>query len=103
MRQVLIEDARRRKREKRQMPTEAEWLALGGARGNPPSPLELDPVIEKLREIDPRAATVVDLRFVLGRSLEEIADILSITARAARCDWEYARRWLQQELGGPSR
>ena len=102
MRQVLIEDARRRNREKRRMPPEAEWLALGGASRNPASLLELNPVMEKLREIDPRAATVVDLRFVLGCSLEETADILGITARAARCDWEYARRWLQQELGGPS-
>src|SRR6476659_3089516 len=68
MRQVLIEDARRRKAEKREAPVAADWLARGGAGENPASLLRLDPVIDKLREIDPRAATVVDLRFVLGSS-----------------------------------
>jgi RNA polymerase sigma factor (TIGR02999 family) len=99
MRQVLIEDARRRNAEKRQTPAEADWLARGGAGRNPASLLQLDPVMEKLREIDPRAATVVDLRFLLDCTLEETADVLGITVRAVRCDWEFARRWLQRELG----
>ena len=103
MRQVLIEEARRRKAEKRETPPAADWLVRGGAGQDPVSMLHLDPVMAKLREIDPRAATVVDLRYLLGCSLEETADVLGITARAVRCDWEYARRWLQHELGGSSR
>jgi len=102
MRQVLIEDARRRKREKRQPPPGADWLAGSASNPDPADLLRLDPVLHKLRQIDPRAATVVDLRFLLGCSLEETAGILGITERAVRCDWEYARRWLRQEMGLPA-
>jgi RNA polymerase sigma factor (TIGR02999 family) len=102
MRQVLIEEARRRNTEKREPLTEVDWLAHNGSGIDPALLLELAPAMDKLREIDPRAATVVDLRFLLGCSLEETGEVLAITARAVRCDWEFAQRWLRRQLDGPS-
>jgi RNA polymerase sigma factor (TIGR02999 family) len=103
MRQVLIEAARRRKADKRQLTPEAvsEWLEVAGAgRHDPARVLLLAPVLEKLLGIDPRAASVVDLRFFLGCSLEETADVLGVTVRAVRDDWDFARVWMRKQIAG---
>ncbi len=101
MRQVLIEEARRRKAEKRSAPRiAADWLSAGGAAQDPIRVLELAPLLEKLQRIDPRAATVVDLRFFLGCSLEETAEVLGASVRNVRDDWDFARAWLERQLGG---
>jgi RNA polymerase sigma factor (TIGR02999 family) len=101
MRQVLVEDARRRKADKRQLPAEAghAWLEVAGAaRHDPDRVLLLSPILDRLLEIDPRAASVLDLRFFLGCSLEETADVLGVTVRAVRDDWDFARIWLRKQL-----
>ena len=103
MRQVLIEDARRRHADKRQLRhvSYAEWLSVAGAGWHDPDRLlEIEPFLKKLKDIDPRAASVVDLRFFLGCSLEETADVLGATLRSVRDDWDFARLWLQKQLGG---
>ena len=101
MRQVLVEEARRRKADKRQLPPDAgnAWLDVAGAaRQDPDRVLLLSPVLDRLLEIDPRAASVLDLRFFLGCSLEETAEVLGVTVRAVRDDWDFARVWLRQQL-----
>jgi RNA polymerase sigma factor (TIGR02999 family) len=103
MRQVLIEEARQRKADKRRLTPEtvAEWLEVAGAgRQDPARVLLMAPVLERLLEIDPRAASVVDLRFFLGCSLEETAEVLGVTVRAVRDDWDFARIWLRKQLAG---
>lgn len=101
MRQVLVEDARRRKADKRRLPADPtnSWLDMaGGARQDPDRVLLLSPILDRLLEIDPRAASVLDLRFFLGCSLEETADVLGVTVRAVRDDWDFARVWLRKQL-----
>lgn len=101
MRQVLVEEARRRRADKRQLPADAgtAWLEVAGAaRHDPDRVLLLSPILDRLLEIDPRAASVLDLRFFLGCSLEETADLLGVTVRAVRDDWDFARIWLKQQL-----
>jgi RNA polymerase sigma factor (TIGR02999 family) len=102
MRQVLIEEARRRKSEKRQppAPVSAEWLTAGAGYQDPTRLLELEPVLEKLRGMDPRAASVVDLRYFLGCSLEETAEVLGASVRNVRDDWDFARMWLLKQMAG---
>ena len=102
MRQVLIEEARRRKAEKRlpPAPAAAEWLTAGAGSQDPVRLLELEPMLEKLRELDPRAASVVDLRYFLGCSLEETAEVLGASVRNVRDDWDFARVWLLRKMGG---
>jgi RNA polymerase sigma factor (TIGR02999 family) len=101
MRQVLVEEARRRKANKRRLPAGADrgWLDVAGAaRQDPDRVLLLSPVLDRLLEIDPRAASVLDLRFFLGCSLEETADVLGVSVRAVRDDWDFARVWLRRQL-----
>jgi RNA polymerase sigma factor (TIGR02999 family) len=102
MRQVLIEEARRRKAEKRlgpaPAPALAEWLTAGAGYHDPGRMLELEPVLERLRAMDPRAASVVDLRYFLGCSLEETAEVLGASVRNVRDDWDFARAWLLKQI-----
>jgi RNA polymerase sigma factor (TIGR02999 family) len=101
MRQVLIEDARRRQADKRRIPPEAGWMLTAGAGlRDPIQLLQVAGLLEKLQEIDPRAATVVDLRFFLGCSLEETAEDLGVSLRSVRDDWDFARIWLRKQLDG---
>ncbi len=62
--------------------------------------IALDAALENLKAIDGRQARVVELRFFVGLSIEEIAELLEVSARTVKRDWEYARVWLFRELCG---
>ena len=48
------------------------------------------------------AARVVRLRFYAGQGIEAIAEMLGVSDRTIKRDWEFARAWLRQEMGaGP--
>lgn len=61
----------------------------------------LDDALEALSRIAPRQAKIVELRYFGGLSDEEIAEVLKISARSVRRDWQFARAWLMRELRGP--
>ncbi|MCV2369820.1 ECF-type sigma factor [Roseateles oligotrophus] len=48
--------------------------------------------------IDARAAKVVELKFFGGLEIDEIADLLAISAATVKRDWTMARAWLHREL-----
>jgi RNA polymerase sigma factor (TIGR02999 family) len=107
MRRILIEHARAKKAVKRGGGVQrANWTAsVSGVAdlvemANPEEFEALDRAIVRLQEKDSRAGDVVRLRFFAGLSLEEVAEALEISERSAKRDWEYARAWLQRELGG---
>lgn len=54
--------------------------------------------LEKLAQIDPQLAELVNLRFFVGMSMPEIATTLAISKRTADNWWSYARAWLHVEL-----
>jgi RNA polymerase sigma-70 factor, ECF subfamily len=41
---------------------------------------------------------LVELRFFGGLSLEEAAEVLGVSLATVKCDWTFARAWLQREL-----
>jgi DNA-directed RNA polymerase specialized sigma24 family protein len=43
-------------------------------------------------------AKVVELRYFAGLTEEEIAEVLKISPRTLRRDWEFAKSWLMREL-----
>lgn len=57
--------------------------------------------LEELAKVNPRQARVVELRFFVGLSTEEIAKVLDITPRSVRRDWALARIWLHQAIKDP--
>jgi len=63
----------------------AQWLAL-------------DAALNHLAELDPRKAKVIELRFFGGLSVEETAEVLTISPQSVMRDWKLARAWLTREL-----
>lgn len=66
--------------------------------------LALDEALEQLTEHAPRLATVVELRFFGGLTIEETATVLRVSERTVRRDWQLACAWLKLEVqgkGGP--
>jgi RNA polymerase sigma factor (TIGR02999 family) len=60
--------------------------------------LALNEAVERLAAHDPRAATVVKLRFFAGLTRQQAADALGISLATADNDWAYAKGWLAVEL-----
>lgn len=60
--------------------------------------LEIDEVLDQLADRDPRAAELVKLRFFVGLTGDEAAEVLGISPRAADFLWSYARAWLFEKL-----
>ena len=58
--------------------------------------------LERLGELDPRQAQVVELRAFSGMTMDEIAAALDLSLSTVEREWRAARAWLRRELG-PSR
>ena len=58
----------------------------------------LDEALKQLALIDPRQSRIVELRFFMGLSHEEIAEILQISVTTVKREWKTARLWLFREL-----
>jgi RNA polymerase sigma factor (TIGR02999 family) len=102
MRRILVDAARRKKRDKH-----------GGDRDRvdlvavqPVTPdfrhdlIALDAALTKLAAEDPQAARLVELRHFAGLTIPESAEALAISPRTADRVWAFARAWLHRELAG---
>lgn len=97
MRQVLVDEARRRNADKRchskvTLQTDiAEWQV-------PVELLALDMYLSELREIDPQRADIVEMRFFGGMSLTDISTVLDISVATVKRRWQASRIWLHDRL-----
>ena len=100
MRQVLVDDARARKADKRGGGQEALTLtaSLGNAERAAVDVLALDELLGALHTLDERAAQIVELRYFGGYEEAEIAQMLGLSDRTVRRDWRKARAFLLAEL-----
>ena len=96
MRQVLVDDARARKADKRGGGQDALTLTAASAGGDAAAVevLALDELLASLHKLDERAAQIVELRYFGGYSEAEIARMLGISERTLRRDWRRARAFL---------
>jgi RNA polymerase sigma factor (TIGR02999 family) len=101
MRQILVEQARRRGARKRGGDSHRVELAEGLAYIEPPADdlLALDEAIQTLQAEEPELAEVVLLRYYSGLSVEETAAVLGESASTVKRDWRRARAWLGRRLG----
>lgn len=60
----------------------------------------LDEALEAFSQAAPRQAKVVELRYFGGLSEEELVEVLKISPRTVRRDWDFAKAWMMQELKG---
>src|ERR1051325_7518438 len=101
MRRILVERARRKHREKRGGGAEhvdVDELEIAAPLGNEEESLAVDEALDRLAAHDARKAEGVQLRYFVGCSFEETAEVLGISVPTAKRDWAYARAWLHQEL-----
>jgi RNA polymerase sigma factor (TIGR02999 family) len=100
MRRILIEHARRVGAKKRGAGCKREIASVAdlSQEDTVGDALEIDAAIEALRLDDPRAASVVHLRFYTGLSIEETAAALGIAPSTVDREWRYARSWLLRRL-----
>jgi RNA polymerase sigma factor (TIGR02999 family) len=62
------------------------------------SMVALDDALAAFEQIAPRQAKVVELRYFGGLNEQEIVEVLKISPRTVRRDWEFARVWLAREI-----
>lgn len=100
MRRILVEQARRK-----------EGPKAGGGRcrielshvePELPGPnldlLALNEALNRLETMDARAAELIKLRFFIGMTIEQAADLLEISVSTAKSEWAYAKNWLRAEM-----
>src|SRR5207249_3072077 len=63
----------------------------------------LDDALNRLAELDPRKAQVVELKFFGGLSIDETAEVLAISPRTVKREWSLAQAWLYSELSKEGR
>jgi RNA polymerase sigma factor (TIGR02999 family) len=97
MRRVLIDEARRLRAAKRHVPT-----MLTAWPGDQQTRLvdlqDLDQALEALDKVSNDHATIVEMRFSLGMTVEEITRITGIPERTVKRRWQAARAWLHDFL-----
>jgi len=100
MRRILVDQARRKASLKRGGAREQQRIDPDELPVTPPGdPLEILAIHEALDQLaaeSPRKARVVKLRYFLGCTVSETADILGVAAKTAEEDWTYARAWLRR-------
>jgi RNA polymerase sigma factor (TIGR02999 family) len=102
MRQILVDQARRKARPKHggdrvRVDLDAAPLAI-----EPPTDdiLALEEALTALEQFDPRKAKLVMLRYYAGLTMEETASALGVSRPTAERDWRYVKVWLYDKLCG---
>jgi len=100
MRRLLVDHARRRRAAKRAIPiTLDEALLQPGAAAVPNEQiLAVDQALDRLARLDARQASVVELRYFGGLSVEETAEVLGVAERTVKLDWAMAKGWMKSQL-----
>ena|ERR1044071_4149043 len=102
MRRVLVDHARRHKRDKRGGGLPKLSLLEADCFTNQQSLdfVALDVALGKLSTDYPDASRTVELRFFGGLSIAETARVLSVSESTVERDWRFARAWLMREMNG---
>jgi RNA polymerase sigma factor (TIGR02999 family) len=100
MRQILVDDARKRNSAKRggtliEIPLNGAAALAQEQAGNV---IALDDALKTLETIDGRQSKIVELRFFGGLSIEETAEVLKVSPGTVVRDWTFARAWLLRQM-----
>jgi RNA polymerase sigma factor (TIGR02999 family) len=106
MRQVLVDEARKRAARKRGGAGEVVFVAFEEAAGEAVAEiaagddelLALDTSIQELALRSPRQAKMVECRFFGGLSVTETAAVLGVSESAIERDWRAAKAWLSSRI-----
>ena len=99
MRRILVDNARRKRTQRHgggQQRVELDDIKL--AVENDDVLLAVNDALEKLAVSDKQKAELVKLRYFVGMTIEEAAQVLGISAPMAKRHWAYSRAWLSEEI-----
>ncbi|MGA3133948.1 MAG: sigma-70 family RNA polymerase sigma factor [Terracidiphilus sp.] len=100
MRRILVDHARAELARKRGDGAVQVTLDSGliAGTGSIVDILAVDGALTRLSKFDERQATILELHFFAGQTVEEIAQELGVSSRTVKRDWTMARAWMRQEL-----
>jgi RNA polymerase sigma factor (TIGR02999 family) len=100
MRQILLDEVRRFRADKRQCPSvDTYWGdALDRQRGGAFDIEAFDEALDRLGKIDAEKALIVERRFYAGLTMTEIAAVMGISESTVKRQWRSARAWLIEAM-----
>jgi RNA polymerase sigma factor (TIGR02999 family) len=100
MRRILIENARRKQRQRHGGDHERADLTPDELAIEPPADdlLALDEALAELAETASEKAEVVKLRYFAGLTLAQAAEVMNISPATAKRHWVYAKAWLFRRI-----
>lgn len=100
MRNLLVDHARSASRAKRgggavqvQLDAADDFTTI-----DPEDMVALDDALHRLAELDARASRIVELRFFVGLTHQEIASLINVSEKTVKREWSTAKAWLRAEL-----
>ena len=98
MRQALLDEVRRFRADKRQMPPVMTTFVDPGISTIELDLEKLDGSLRRLAAVLPENARLVELRFFAGLTIEACAEALGISAATVKRRWDASRVWLLRDL-----
>ena len=100
MRRILVDHARTQNALKRGGDAQKLSLddSLGLASGPPVAFDELDEALNRLQQLDPNQAKIVELRFFGGLTVEEVSEVIGSSTATIEREWRMAKAWLHSQL-----
>jgi len=103
MRQILVDRARNRNAWKRggnatKISFESDLVDLAEPNTQSIDLVELDLALKELAHHGADLGRLVELRFFVGMTVEETAQILGVSPRTVKRDWQFAKAWLKRRL-----
>ena len=100
MRRILIASARRKLTQRRS--AGSAHINVDEVEIASPTPddqlLALDEALESFSTLEPKQADLVKLRYFVGLTIEESAEVLGISQATTKCWWTYSRAWLYHRI-----
>ncbi len=97
MRGILVDYARARRTAKR---GGVSFVISGD--GNTPAPrvdiLELDTALDELAQLDAFQARIIELRYFIGLSIPETAELTGVSESTVKREWIVAKTWIRRKL-----
>lgn len=100
MRRILVDHARRHRRDKRG----GEWAkvefdeALAPSAARSLDVIAVDDALHDLEKLNRHHSQIVELRFFGGMTTQEVAEVLDVSPRTVEREWRMARAWLRREI-----
>jgi len=98
MRQALLDEVRKFRADKRQMPPVMTTLIDPGVSTIELDLEKLDASLRRLAAVLPENARLVELRFFVGLTIDACADALGISPATVKRRWDASRAWLLRDL-----